>query len=89
MKALSRRRPIVTSSTSPIRRWVSLGFSGLRHMGGAIVRFLAGGSEVRIWQTRTRNGELQWHAYDPNQGHGVTLSSEAEMRAWLEQRYRF
>ncbi|HHP7243700.1 MAG TPA: hypothetical protein ACFE0H_03335 [Elainellaceae cyanobacterium] len=61
----------------------------LRTLGRSTVRFLTQGHEIRIWQTTSRNGTIRWHAYDPSTDQRVTLSSEAEIRSWLEQRYRW
>lgn len=65
-------------------------FSQLLHsLLRSTVRFLTQGPEIRIWQTKSRNGSIRWHAYDPSTDQRVTLSSEAEIRSWLEQRYRW
>ncbi len=88
MKALTRNHGFISSSASSKRRYVSAGVFYLKRMAGAIAHFLTNDSAPRIWQTRTQTGNLCWHVYDPIRDHGVTLSSEAEVRIWLEQRYR-
>ncbi|MGJ3245393.1 MAG: hypothetical protein ACFE0I_04880 [Elainellaceae cyanobacterium] len=74
-----------SSSKSLLLRFSQL----LRTLCRSTVRFLTQGPEIRIWQTKSRNGAIRWHAYDPSTDQRVTLSSEAEIRSWLEQRYRW
>lgn len=51
------------------------------------VQFLINDHEPQIWTTTDHYGTIYWHAHDPVSDRSVTLASEAEMRAWLEQRY--
>lgn len=44
-------------------------------------------SELQVWSTRDRNGDLSWHAYDPITRHYVCFGSEDDIRAWIEQRF--
>lgn len=44
--------------------------------------------ELQIRQRRDRHGNLWWHVYDPITNHSVRLSSEAEVRVWIEQSYQ-
>jgi hypothetical protein len=46
----------------------------------------SGNSEVRVWQC-DRLGQTYWKIYDPLTGYRSTMSSEAEVRVWLEKRY--
>lgn len=42
--------------------------------------------ESRVWQSVDSNtGQTRWHLYDPASGRTRSLSSEAEVRQWLEQ----
>lgn len=42
--------------------------------------------EPRIWQsTDSRTGQNCWHLYNPETGKTSHLSSEVEIRQWLEQ----
>jgi hypothetical protein len=43
--------------------------------------------ELKIWQKQDRHGHIVWHAYDPWTGDSISLSSEEEMRYWIESRY--
>lgn len=49
--------------------------------------WLTSGHELRVWKTSERNGETDWHAYDPTTGRSICVASDAEMREWIEQRY--
>ncbi|MEA5499529.1 hypothetical protein [Limnoraphis robusta] len=53
----------------------------------AILRFLVGSSEPKIWQTQRRDQTLIWHVYDPQTQRSKEFFSEEELRIWLEQRY--
>lgn len=44
--------------------------------------------EPRIWQTGDRAGNIIWHVYDPTRNTSASFASEAEVRVWLEERYR-
>jgi hypothetical protein len=57
-----------------------------RILEGLTESFL-GGNELQIWQTYDRFGNNWWHAYDPVTGCRTRVQSEAEMRAWIENRY--
>lgn len=52
-----------------------------------LIRFLASNHEPQIWLKKDRYGNVFWHVYDPASGASAHLSSEAEVRMWLEQRY--
>lgn len=45
--------------------------------------------EPHIWQTRDRNGDVLWNAYDPVTDRSLYYASEAEVRIWLENRYSY
>ncbi|GAB4135839.1 MAG: hypothetical protein Fur0046_09010 [Cyanobacteria bacterium J069] len=51
------------------------------------VRWLTQAPELRVWQTRSTNGRVAWHAYDPERDRRFSTDSEAEMRRWVEARY--
>lgn len=44
-------------------------------------------SEPQVWQQRDRSGQTYWQVYDPETSRSASLSSEQEVRQWLEQRY--
>lgn len=52
-----------------------------------LLRIFTKGNELQIWQTSDRFGNTWWNAYDPTTGCSTSLTSEAEMRAWIEERY--
>lgn len=43
--------------------------------------------EPKIWQKKDHSGNLYWRVYDPKTDRSAMLSSEAEVRSWLEERY--
>lgn len=51
------------------------------------VRALTCNSELQVWQKTDRYGNNYWQARDPKTDKSTSLSSEAEMRIWIEQRY--
>ncbi|HIK55559.1 MAG TPA: hypothetical protein IGS37_10410 [Synechococcales cyanobacterium M55_K2018_004] len=59
----------------------------MRQVGRSLLRWLSGDSEPRVWQTCDRQGHTIWHLYDPATQGKTQFGSEAEVRAWLEQRY--
>lgn len=50
-------------------------------------RLIATSQELQFSQKTDRRGHKYWQAYDPKSGDSTSLSSEAEMRAWIEQHY--
>ncbi|MGL5922353.1 hypothetical protein [Chroococcidiopsis sp.] len=52
-----------------------------------LVRALTRGHELQVWRKKDRNGNPYWQAFDPKTRKSTSLSSEAEMRIWIEQRY--
>ena len=52
-----------------------------------ILQPLTSGHELQVWTKRERYGKITWHAYDPVSDRHVVRESEAEMRAWVEERY--
>lgn len=48
---------------------------------------LAPSNEPKIWFKTDRNGLVWWYIYDPVSNHRVCCSSQAEVLAWLEDRY--
>jgi predicted DNA-binding transcriptional regulator AlpA len=53
----------------------------------AIATWVAQKSEPKVSEKRNRNGHPYYQVYDPVSNASATFSSEAEIRAWLEQRY--
>lgn len=61
--------------------------SALETIRQYLSKVFLGNLEVRVRQVYDRFGNVHWQVYDPVTGHKGTISSEAEARAWLEQRY--
>lgn len=61
--------------------------SVLKMIGQKFLVAIAAEPEPRVWQRTNRKGEVWWQGYDPATGCSVFLTSEAEMRVWLEERY--
>ncbi|MBD2089607.1 hypothetical protein H6F67_07045 [Microcoleus sp. FACHB-1515] len=57
----------------------------LSKIGRSIIAFLAGSSEPKV----QRISDNSWRVYDPIRHQTLYLSSEKEVRMWLEQRYHF
>ncbi|HEY9622834.1 MAG TPA: hypothetical protein V6C78_20925 [Crinalium sp.] len=64
------------------RLWIAAG-----EVLGSFFSHISNTSEPRIWQRRDRSGQLIWHVYDPTTNQSSRFTSEAEVRAWLDQRY--
>lgn len=45
-------------------------------------------AEPKVWQKRDRKGNFFFQVYDPRTGQVARFSSENEVRAWIEERYR-
>lgn len=52
-----------------------------------MIHFLTKGSEPKIWQTQTKDGEYLWHIYDPKTGKTEDFICEQEVRTWIDQQY--
>lgn len=61
--------------------------SGPKQILQRLMQLFVGGNDLRIWQTYDQFGNNWWHAFDPVTGRYTSVESEAEMRAWIEQRY--
>jgi hypothetical protein len=58
-----------------------------KHLAQWLVQALTDSDQVRVWTKITPNG-TQWCAYDPLGDRRFSGYSEADLRTWLEQRYR-
>lgn len=72
--------PLTPSKPSGIRQ-------GFNQLVQGLLNNLSGSDEPRITEKRNRGGGSQWQVYDPTTGQSTTFLSEAEVRAWLDQRY--
>lgn len=52
-----------------------------------IVEILTRESEPKIQKISDRDGDISWRIYDPATNQFVNLSSETEVRIWIEKRY--
>ncbi len=58
----------------------------LAQTGKALVTFLTGQQQLRIWTKSTKQGTV-WFAYDPALDQRISRCSEEELRLWLESRH--
>lgn len=59
-----------------------------QYLGQALVLWLTRDpNQPHITQTQLASGEFVWHVYDPHTANRASFTSEAEVRAWLDQRY--
>lgn len=62
----------------PKASWLSCTWKYLMH-------HLLNGHEPRVWQKRNAAGEILYCAYDPHTGRSAYLTSDIDLRIWLEQ----
>lgn len=67
-----------TSKRSGLMPW-------LRDRWNALIYTLSRGHEPRVQRKRTATGDIFYHAYDPCTGQSAYLTSEYDLRSWLEQ----
>lgn len=73
----------------PISSFRNNGFkSWLTGVWQSIVRYLTTQNEPKIWQSNDWFGHSWWNVYLPETGQTVRLTSEAEVRVWLEENFR-
>lgn len=73
-------RPAARPARKPLRRALSLAADRL-------LDWFAGSTEPQISRRVSRSGDVRWRVFDPVSGRSALLSSEAEVRAWLDSRY--
>lgn len=61
----------------------------LKNIWRSIVDKLSRPPEVRVWQSRDRQGIACWCAYNPTTGQQTCRFSEAEIIDWIERSYYF
>ena len=78
--SLEKRVPMAERATELFRSILSAAIYRLTHS-----------HEPRIWTSTIKSGlnagEMLWHVHDPMTQQRVTLTSEAEVRTWLDTRY--
>ncbi|HEY9645899.1 MAG TPA: hypothetical protein V6C88_05995 [Chroococcidiopsis sp.] len=67
--------------------WMTLAVNAAQAIWHSVVDGLMGGSDLRVWQSRDRHGQLWWHLYDPKTGESAQVSSEEEALNWIEESY--
>lgn len=50
--------------------------------------FLSGRTDITISQALDSNAQVVWYVYEPSTDSNLAFSSEADVRIWLEQRYK-
>ena len=50
--------------------------------------WLSGRTEIKISQALDSKAQIIWQIYDPSTDSTLVCRTEAEVRTWLEQRYR-
>ncbi|MEB3355587.1 MAG: hypothetical protein VKK04_02485 [Synechococcales bacterium] len=76
----SQKTPLVRRVNSALR-------NGLRSGWREFLNFLTPSPDPRISTFTNAHGETIWRVYDPVSQQAASLSSESELRVWLEQRY--
>jgi hypothetical protein len=56
-------------------------------VGRAIATWVVQSSELKVFERCDHHGNLYYQVYDPLNRTSASFGSEAEIRAWLEQRY--
>ncbi|MGB7087148.1 MAG: hypothetical protein WBD47_16430 [Phormidesmis sp.] len=75
------------SLQAPQKTQSTASLSWTKRLGQWILQALTDSDQVRLWTKITPNG-VQWFAYDPRTQRSFACHSEADLRVWLEQRYR-
>lgn len=71
------------SLKTSIFSWIS----HFKHHWQQASAFLSDRGNLQIWRSGDRSGNPHWHVYDAQTNHTTNLSSEAEMRIWIEEYY--
>lgn len=75
-------------TTIPVRTKIFLSvFETIKRVCRDTIHALTRGHELQVWRKSDRYGNAYWQAFDPKTRRSTSLSSEAEMRIWIEQRY--
>ena len=62
-------------------------FENFKAIVEQLIQALTRGHELQVWRKKDHDGNAYWQAFDPKTRKSISLSSEAEMRIWIEQRY--
>ena len=82
------RLEVIFSQSEPKQVKQSKLFSALNRIWQYLLTILTKDiNELQVWQTSDRLGNTRWNAYEPTTGRFTSLATDAEMRAWIEERY--
>lgn len=70
--------PISSSGNNPSKGW-------LTDVWQFIARAMTASDESKVWYSTDWLGHIWWNIYFPRTGQTVRLSSEDEVRIWLEE----
>lgn len=76
------------SGVSGASVWQQAFSQRLQRMGYSVISYLAQNDEPQITQRFHKNGNSSWIIDEPCSNQQIVCSSEAEVRFWLETRYR-
>ncbi|MGI0487470.1 hypothetical protein ACN4EK_18660 [Pantanalinema rosaneae CENA516] len=71
------------SQTKSIFSWIA----DINRRWQQAIAVLSDRSNLQVWRSHDRGGNPHWHVYDAQTNHTTNLSSEAEMRIWIEEHY--
>ncbi|MGF1459386.1 MAG: hypothetical protein ACFBSG_10205 [Leptolyngbyaceae cyanobacterium] len=72
---------------SPTGRDQAAAIARLQRWGSALLRYFTGSQEPRISVQQDSEGQPVFEIYDPVDQSRHTLTSEQDVRVWLEKRY--
>ena len=78
---------LISDQQSESKRRVQVVLSAFKNIWDMLLTTLTTGAEPRIWQTIDSSGKTEWKIYDPKTEQVIQLSSEAEVRTWLDESF--
>lgn len=78
---------LISDQQSEAKRRDQVVLSAFKNIWDMLLTTLITGSEPRIWQTIDSSGKTGWKVYDPKTERVIQLSSEAEVRTWLDESF--
>lgn len=61
----------------------------LKYLIQRISQYLNSSLEPRVWQSKTRQGEVIWHIYHPKTSQTAHFTSEQEALLWIKEQYYY
>ena len=77
---------ISTPQPQPKRKHRTV-LSILKSIGNSLLAALTEESQLRVWQTVERDGNICWHVYDSRTEQSIQLASEQEVRVWIDESF--